>query len=325
MLAEPVRDKLDPARCEHCRALKHDTNVNALQRLSELGTISAVNLCLALFSVIYLGCSVVSMILNTFDNDCYPCPEAATTTEVFHRIEFTTTFLFALVTTIALVFSPERRFSSPLLLRAIVLMNVCVSFIGMALVYIALEKFMTASHELEYMNELCMAIVDLLIVLTVLNGEGRSRVTPVTAAALAVSVPVLNLALFNLGHERKAHYVEFAFNMVSAAVSFWLCTDSMLLANRLKIDIMLAPEGLVGVVVDEAVACQAHRCGQSRKGPSQTVPLLRDSETGVAKGSNPDDVSVCHIAYTPPHLPDTPAPPKSTKPCSKVCAGVATS
>ena len=36
-------------------------------------------------------------------------------------------FFFTIVTTLALVFSPERRFRNPLLLKALVLLNVCAS------------------------------------------------------------------------------------------------------------------------------------------------------------------------------------------------------
>jgi hypothetical protein len=39
-------------------------------------------------------------------------------------------------------------------------------------------------------------------------------------------------------------------NGFSAAISFWFCVDSMLLADSLKLQIMLAPDDLA-VVIDE--------------------------------------------------------------------------
>jgi hypothetical protein len=49
-------------------------------------------------------------------------------------------------------------------------------------------------------------------------------------------VATAQLALYNLpwAGERPAHYVEFVFSGVCAAVTFCFCIDSMVLADRLK-------------------------------------------------------------------------------------------
>jgi len=59
------------------------------------------------------------------------------------------------------------------------------------------------------------------------------------------------LFIYNVpwGGEVPAHYLEFAFGTLCAGGNFWFCVDSMALADQLKRQIMLAPEGLT-VVID---------------------------------------------------------------------------
>ena len=211
---------LDPATCHHCRTLRYDTNVLVLQRLNELSTISVVNLALAIACVMYLGSTVVLLIFTMVPG--------TTSDSQIHRLEFGGTFIFTLVTTLALIFSPERKFHSPLLLKVLVLVNVCSSFVAFLLVYISLSSFERLAHEIEYANELCTAVVDVLIILTLeLKGDAalqrRQRSKLAILGLLAVCVPVLQLTVYNSawGGEIRARYVEFCFNSTSAAVSFW--------------------------------------------------------------------------------------------------------
>lgn len=248
----------NPDRCEHCRALRHDTNVLVLQRLSELSTLSAVNLTLAILCVMYLGSTMVCLIYTLV-----PVVKGS----VFHRLEFGGMFLFTLCTTLALIFSPERRFRSKLLLKVLVLVNVCASFVAGLLVFLSLDEFERVAHEIEYANELCTAVVDVLIVLTLeLKGDERQqcwqRSKLIVIGTLATAVPVLQLVVYNSewGGEDRARYVEFVFNAVSAGISFWFCTDSMFIANRLKLEIMLAPTDLT-VVIDSQSRRAVHDHG----------------------------------------------------------------
>ena len=119
--------QLDPARCMHCRTLRQSTNVLEVQRVAELSTLSGVNLGLSIGCVMYLASAIVCLIFNSYDNDCYPCEEAATSDLAFHLLEFSSAFLFSLITTVALVYSPERKFTNPTTLKVLVLANVCAS------------------------------------------------------------------------------------------------------------------------------------------------------------------------------------------------------
>jgi hypothetical protein len=204
----------DAPSCEHCHPLRRDTNVLVLARLAELRWISSVNLRLAVLSMMYLGSNIVCVILNVADNDCYPCEEAAVSPEVFHRFEFSATFLFSLVSTFSLVYSPERSFSSPLLLRALLFCNVGATYIAAALVYLNVERFEIAAHNLEYSTELTMALFDLMLLRAMLDGS-RSRRLVIGSVVVATGVAVAQLAIYNLRlpwtGERAAHFLEFSF------------------------------------------------------------------------------------------------------------------
>jgi hypothetical protein len=291
----------DPANCAHCRALRYDTNVLVLQRLSELSTLSTVNLTLAIGCVMYLGSTIVCLIYTI---DSHTVSDA-----VFHRLEFGGTFAFTLITTLALVFSPERRFKSPLVLKILVLIDVCASFVAMVrphatrtplarqpclctcctpallrtsganhlcgvvaltqlLVFLSLDSFERVAHEIEYGNEFCTSVVDVLILLTLEPSGDETkqrwqRVQLLLFGTLAACVPVLQLVVYNSdwGGEERARYVEFAFNSTSAAVSFWFCTDSMIIADRMKLEIMLAPAELT-VVIDATSRRAVHDHGE---------------------------------------------------------------
>lgn len=177
------------------------------------------------------------------------------------------------------------------------LVNVSATWVAAVLVFISLEKFETVAHELEYVNEFTMACVDLLIVLDVLVLGGRWRVYQVSVSVLACAVPVVNLTLYNAhvfhvvpAGERIAHYFEFTFNIVSSAISFWLCIDSMLLANKLKIDIMLAPPELT-VVIDELSRRSVHDHGD------------RSPRWGPTGPAHENQHQHSHGVYLPPHVP----------------------
>ena len=288
---------LDPATCHHCRTLRYDTNVLVLQRLNELSTISVVNLALAIACVMYLGSTVVLLIFTMVPG--------TTSDSQIHRLEFGGTFIFTLVTTLALIFSPERKFHSPLLLKVLVLVNVCSSFVAFLLVYISLSSFERLAHEIEYANELCTAVVDVLIILTLeLKGDAalqrRQRSKLAILGLLAVCVPVLQLTVYNSawGGEIRARYVEFCFNSTSAAVSFWFCSDSMFTADRLKMEVMLAPTDLA-VVIDAESRRAVHNHGvpNTYLPPS---PVTRPAEGPPPPCNGCTDCANCKTPRTEP-------------------------
>jgi len=230
--------------------------VMTLAQLTHFRTLSSVNLFLALGAVIYLAINIVCTVLNSYDNDCdlkdLSC-HAATTPYVFHMLEFWATFFFNVLDVISLMYSPKQLkviFWSPLLLKAIVFVNVSGSFITALLVSINLHKFEIPSHELEYANELTVALCDLIILMSLLRGLGsgggvhvrRQKSTLVWTIMLicfAACVAIAQLGIYNgmgwVGGESNgevaAHYCEFAFGIMSAGITFWFTMDNKMIAD----------------------------------------------------------------------------------------------
>ena len=196
--------------------------------------------------------------------------------------------------TLSLVFSPERRFSSPLMLKLLVFCNVNFSFVSGALILISLERFELVAHLIEYINELSMAVVDCLIVLTILRVEnpvsgilGSDAASPshrsswsssclvVGSLLLAIGVPIIQLCLYlsslPWAGEKAAHFLEFAFEAVTAAISFWFCIDNMLLADRLKLEIMLAPDEMAVVIDGRSTHAAVHDSERGEYSPPKVA------------------------------------------------------
>jgi len=230
--------------------------VMTLAQLTYFRTLSSVNLFLALGAVIYLAINIVCTVLNSYDNDCdlkdLSC-HAATTPYVFHMLEFWATFFFNVLDVISLMYSPKQLkviFWSPLLLKAIVFVNVSGSFVTALMVSINLHKFEVPSHELEYVNELTVALCDLIILTSLFRGlgsgggvlVGRQKSSlgwTIILICFAACVAVAQLAIYNgmgwVGNESNgevaAHYCEFAFAIISAGITFWFTMDNKIIAD----------------------------------------------------------------------------------------------
>ena len=178
----------------------------------------------------------------------------------------------------------------------------------------ALEKLEQVAHEIEYANELCTAIVDVLIVLTLqLNGSEQERFVKrsqlICFGSIAAFVPAAQLVVYNSewGGEKTAHYLEFAFDAASAAVSFWFCADSMLIADRLKLEIMLAPTDL-SIVIDQKSRRSTHNHADGPTSPlnraghgpaSEGIGWVRPPSPVKRASSGPPNQG---SGYTPPRL-----------------------
>ena len=238
--------------------------VLVLARLQHLGTLSHINTLLAIAAVVYFGVNVVCCILNTHNLDPVACNPTVTTEEcrgmqpiasaqLFHKLEFGSTFLFAVVETLSILYSPKRQFENPLLLKALTFFNMAATFIAAALVFINVEAFEVPSHQLEYTNGLSMALVDLLMAVQLVRGHTKS--TPKTNELLyaflgfaPLCVAATMLAVYDgmgetedgdrLG-EKPAHYFEFIFEMISATITFWFCMDNRLRCDTMRFALML--------------------------------------------------------------------------------------
>lgn len=230
--------------CSGCGTLNTSTNVFELVRANELIATAHVNTVLAIASVLYIMVNFVGAILNSYDNDCdrrKPGCSPATTPQVFHNLEFWSTFVFNVIDLIALSYSPQSsKYSHPATLKLLVFFNAGLAFGSCLLVTIDLEKFEILSHELEYTNELTIAIFDVIILMSIMPTAKNGFVSWI-AVCVAGCVAVTQLGVYNLSGwtadgdskgETAAHYLEFAFGAVSAGITFWFTMDNKISAEK---------------------------------------------------------------------------------------------
>eukprot|EP00501_MAST-03F_sp_TOSAG23-6_P000689 GSMAST32.ASY1.ANO1.716.1 assembled CDS len=202
---------------------------------------ASVNTLLAIISLLYIVVNVACAILNCFNNDCDPTEldcSPATTPFTFHALEFGATFVFNTVDVFALSYAPmtlSNQYRNPTLLKLVVLFNVCVSALAFLLVLINLHKFEIFSHELEYSNEVTIAIFDAIILLNLLE---------------AIQLSIYNFSGWKDGKSNvPAHFLEFFFGVVSAGITFWFTMDNKIVAEKRLRDIMYETNPIITPIV----------------------------------------------------------------------------
>jgi len=242
--------------------LNESPNVILLYRLETLRTMSAGNFYLAVLALTYFGVNVVMMLFNFLDKNDEDCGDvddihiarcgSPVSDYVFHVLEFTATFVFSLVQAIALLYTPKTQlmiYDRPLALKVVLFFAIAISFIPMLLITCNLALFEVLAHEIEYGNEITMSFVDLVFLAslvrqssTVASTKGAKvlmrRFGP---SAVATAVAVVQLAVYNgMGDkpdggkkgETLAHYLEFSFEIISAAITFWFTVDNKVVADK---------------------------------------------------------------------------------------------
>jgi len=252
--------------------LKESTNVLLLSRLAELKFMSFVNVSIAIATIVYIGVNITCIILNGYDNDDWPV-KGAVSKAFFHNLEFWATFIFSILEVFALVYSPKPLgaiYQNTLLLKLVIFVNIVISFLGAMLVAVNLEKFEVPAHEMEYSNELTMALFDLIILVSLIRSKSGARITSQGSNAtnaviicIAILVAIVQLAVYNgMGvdpdgerpGEQAAHYCEFGFEILSASVTFWFCMDNKICADEQVLLIMLSDERDIMVRIDRGDA-----------------------------------------------------------------------
>ena len=233
---------------EEEKRLRHETNVLIPVRINELGFLSTVSLCLALAAVVNFATNVVTTVLVSIKD--------ATSDQVFHNIEFTAAMLFALVQLLAVFYSYDRSsvMERPLVLKAVVFINLAGSIVPAVLVYVNLERFEVPAHQVEYSNTLFSALVDMLMIGQIAHKHFASSPLALTTfrvalAIVPVGVAAAMLSVYNaMGWtddgdskgEKNAHYLEFSFEMLSSIITFWFCMDNKIRSDQLGRYILLA-------------------------------------------------------------------------------------
>jgi len=164
---------------------------------------------------------------------------------LFHRTEFWATFFFACLQVYALVGCPRQLqdvFDRPMMVKVVMVLNVVLTFVPAFLVTASLERFEVLSHEVEYCNEITMAILDFIFIYTLakhrsIDSGGQSFQVAATAFTLAVALTQLCIYNFLGGPqggpgEQLAHFFEFIFEGISGFISFLFCMNCKLDCDR---------------------------------------------------------------------------------------------
>lgn len=210
--------------------LNTSQNVILLYRMNELRSLAFVNFGLAMLSLLYLAMNLVLLFLTimSYHDDGV----------ILHHVEFWSTFFYACIEAFALVYTP-RAISSisgrPTLLNVLLFFDVVATFCPAVLVTLNLEEFESIAHQIEYLNELTMAFVNLVLLASLLKSRSDDpqkvwSTYTITLAALAIAC--VQLALYDIFEmKRMAHVFEFSFGTISAFVTFAFCLDNRSLAE----------------------------------------------------------------------------------------------
>ena len=251
-IARPPTGKIDYGAPEWDSSLRNagrintSSNVLLLYRMNELQDLGRVNFGLAVGTLLYLATNVVLFLFNAIDRNDEDCgdPEGLSIARCgspvsplqFHIYAFWAGFLFACIEATSLIFTPRALATvskRPGLLRTVLMIDIMSTFIAAVLVSFNLEAFEVPAHEVEFLNELTLALVNIIFLRSLARGRNRSGV--LCASVLAICAPLFQLAVYNSPleyGEQYAHAVEFTFGAASCFVTFWFCLDNWFVAEE---------------------------------------------------------------------------------------------
>ena len=238
--------------------LRHESNVLVPVRIHHLSTMSTMNLWLALASVVYCAVNIVCI--------TFVAIEDATSEQIFHNLEFTATLLFSFVQLLTVFYSPSRSDSllmdRPWLLKGVVFLNLVLNIIPAILIYVNLELFEVPAHQMEYVNTVISALIDVLLTVHLLTtyfqaGSTSKLWIQLSVIVIPLLVAIAILAVYsgqgfdaegNAIGESNTHYLEFSFEILSSIITFSFCMDSKLLGDAAIKDLLIAKvdQGAVG-------------------------------------------------------------------------------
>jgi hypothetical protein len=268
--------------------LKESSNIILLFRLQLLRTMAGVNFAIAIFTLIYLALNVVLIVCNAMlVSDCDEAHHLSAPTSAiknahkptsepsihepqcgspisifhFHVTEFTATFVFSIVQAIALLFTPKSSmniYENPGTLRLVLVFAIVISAIPTLMIWINIEVFEVAAHEIEYSNEITMSFIDISLFTSVMRASHKSKdkddpspadgFTNLVIAIIALMIALFQLLIYNgMGvtedgerrGEKQAHFCEFSFEIISAGITFWFCVSQYISLIHIRFNLHL--------------------------------------------------------------------------------------
>ncbi|KAL7448867.1 hypothetical protein ACHAWC_000990 [Mediolabrus comicus] len=224
------------------KALNSSTNVLLVYRLNEMRSLESVNFTLAIACLVYCGINIALIIVN-YVNSNSPTNDVVVSEKSFHLLEFWATFFFSIVTCISLTSTPKsilNIYNDPLTLRLILFFNIVAASLPAVLITLNMEYFETISHQIEYLNELTMSFIDLVLVWSLCQSAGADSATT-SMAVISSIVALIQLAVYNgMGKtdsgemigEVPAHFLEFTFGIISSLIAFAFCMDNKFVCKK---------------------------------------------------------------------------------------------
>ncbi|KAL7447421.1 hypothetical protein ACHAXM_010631 [Skeletonema potamos] len=218
--------------------LNSSQNVLLVYRLNEMRSLERINFILAIACLVYCGINIALIIVNYVNSRHQEDPPISE--QAFHLLEFWATFCFAIVTCISLTSTPKsilNIYNNPLTLRLILFFNIVASSMPAMLMALDTKYFEVMSHQIEYLNELTMSFIDLVLLWSLCKFEGANAVMAVIASV----VSCVQLAIYNgLGRtddgemigEVPAHFLEFTFGIISSLIGFAFCMDNKFVCKK---------------------------------------------------------------------------------------------
>ena len=220
------------------KILNTSQNVLLVYRLDEMRSLERVNFTLAISCLVYCGINIALIIVNYVNSQNQENPPISE--RAFHLLEFWATFCFAIVTCISLTSTPKsilNIYNNPMTLRLVLFFNIVASSMPAMLMSLNTEYFEVLSHQIEYLNELTMSFIDLVLLWSLCKFEGANAIMAVIASVVAC----IQLAIYNgMGRtddgemigEVPAHFLEFTFGIISSLIGFAFCMDNKFVCKK---------------------------------------------------------------------------------------------
>ena len=230
---------------ENAHPLNQSSNILLVYRLQDMRSLASINTVLAILCLGYCAINMVLILVNYLNSRADALGTEDVVDELtYHLLEFWATFGFALVECVSLVATPKsliKIYRSPIVLKLILFFNIVASLVPAVLVTLNREVFEILSHEIEYLNELTMTFVDMVLLWSLLKKDDRSFRGQFVITCAAGSVALFQLGVYNLLGRREdgdmagevpAHYFEFIFEIISSFIAFWFCMDNKSVAEK---------------------------------------------------------------------------------------------
>ncbi|KAL3784164.1 hypothetical protein ACHAW5_007049 [Stephanodiscus triporus] len=215
-------------------------NILLVYRLNEMRQMENLNFALAIACLGYCGLNI-SLIVVNYVNVLHE-GDPPVSMKAFHMLEFWGTLLFSVVLCISLTSTPKsilNIYDNPLTLRLVLFFNIVAASIPAVLVTLNYAYFEILCHEIEYLNEVTMSFVDLVLLWSLFRIKGQT--STVWMACIASLISLCQLGLYNcMGRtedgemigEVPAHFLEFSFAIISSLITFWFCMDNKFVCGK---------------------------------------------------------------------------------------------